>query len=75
MAITKDILLKAGEESVKFIDSMTPAELGMFNLRKAFEMGYIHGANYVSKDEPIDLNHDDIGEAMYELNKGQYEDI
>mgnify|MGYP000205562634 CR=1 FL=1 len=75
--INKEILSKAGEESVIFIDSMTPAELGMFTLRKAFEMGYIHGANYASKDEPIELDRDDddVGEDLYKLNKGQYEDI
>ena len=45
--ITYDLLLKAGEESVKFIDNMHPNELGIYTLRKAFEMGYIHGANEI----------------------------
>lgn len=43
--ITSDLLFKAGQESVKFIDNMHPNELGIYTLRKAFEMGYIHGAS------------------------------
>lgn len=41
--ITQEMLFKAGEESVKFIDNMLPNELGIYTLRKAFEMGYIRG--------------------------------
>jgi hypothetical protein len=48
--ITTELLHRAGEESVKFIDNMHPNELGIFTLRKAFEMGYIHGANDTLKD-------------------------
>ena len=43
--INTEILHTAGEESVKFIDNMRPNELGIYTLRKAFEMGYIHGAS------------------------------
>lgn len=48
--ITQEILMKAGEESVKFIDSMRSDELGIYTLRKAFEMGYLHGANQTLKE-------------------------
>jgi hypothetical protein len=47
--ISYDFLVKAGEESVKFIDGMRPDELGIYTIRKAFEMGYLHGANEVLK--------------------------
>jgi len=48
--VDRDLLLLAGEESVKFIDSMRPDELGIYTIRKAFEMGYLHGANDTLKD-------------------------
>lgn len=48
--ITNDLLMKASEESVKFIDSMRSDELGIYTLRKAFEMGYLRGANDILKD-------------------------
>lgn len=47
--ITPELLSKAGEASVEFIDSMRSDELGMYTIRKAFEMGYLHGANEVLK--------------------------
>ena len=49
--ITTELLTKAGEESVKFIDSMRSDELGIYTLRKAFEMGYLHGVNQILKEQ------------------------
>jgi len=50
MSVSTETLMKAGEESVKFIDNMHPNELGMYTLRKAFEMGYLHGASQAADE-------------------------
>jgi hypothetical protein len=48
--ITPELLSKANEASAKFIDAMRSDELGIFTIRKAFEMGYLRGTNEVLKD-------------------------
>lgn len=53
MNIHDEMLRKAGEQSVKFIDSMRPHELGIYTLRKAFEMGYLYGAAEVLKQNEM----------------------
>jgi len=50
MSVSTETLLKAGKESVKFIDNMHPNELGIYTLRKAFEMGYLHGVSQTLKE-------------------------
>ena len=47
--ITPELLSKAGEASVEFIDAMRSDELVIYTIRKAFEMGYIYGANEALK--------------------------
>ena len=49
--VDTNLLMKAAEESVKFIDSMRSDELGIYTIRKAFEMGYLHGANEMIKEQ------------------------
>jgi len=50
MNVSTETLMKAGEESVKFIDNMHPNELGIYTLRKAFEMGYLHGVSQTADE-------------------------
>jgi len=50
MSVSTETLMRAGEESVKFIDNMQPNELGIYTLRKAFEMGYLHGASQTAEE-------------------------
>jgi accessory colonization factor AcfC len=41
---------RAGEHAQEFIDNSPKAELGIFTLRKAFEMGFIRGAMATYKE-------------------------
>jgi hypothetical protein len=43
--MTEDSIRRAHIEAVKFIKEMPSHELGIYTLRKAFEMGYLHGLN------------------------------
>jgi hypothetical protein len=42
---------RAGEYAQEFIDNSPKAELGIFTLRKAFEMGFIRGVMYTQQGE------------------------
>jgi hypothetical protein len=34
---------EASSAAVLFVESLTPIELGIYTLRKSFEVGYLHG--------------------------------
>ena len=42
---------RAGEYAQEFIDNTPQIELGIFTLRKAFEMGFIRGVMYTQRGE------------------------
>jgi hypothetical protein len=54
--MNQEMMLKAGEKSVEFIDSMRPHELGIYTLRKAFEVGYLYGAAEILKQKETKEN-------------------
>jgi len=43
------VMQQSIECAQEFIEGLTPAELGIFTLRKAFESGYRAGAGWVHK--------------------------
>lgn len=43
--MTEDSIRRASIEAANFISDMPSQELGIYTLRKAFEMGYLHGLN------------------------------
>ncbi|HMA77582.1 MAG TPA: hypothetical protein VKP88_00380, partial [Candidatus Paceibacterota bacterium] len=42
---------RGGEYAQEFIDNTPQAELGIFTLRKAFEMGFIRGVIFSNQEE------------------------
>jgi hypothetical protein len=54
MAMTEESIRRAGEAAANFIYNMHSHELGIYTLRKAFEMGYLHGLNDKPETEKVD---------------------
>ena len=55
--MTEDSIRRASIEAANFIREMHSHELGIYTLRKAFEMGYLHGLN---DNKDIEENNDGV---------------